>query len=436
MKKAFDAVIGYGEIKRELMQIADVLANGEAYGKLGVSAPRGLLLYGEPGVGKTLMATALVKASGRRVFLCRKDKPNGDFVKAIKKTFADAAAVAPSIVFLDDMDKFANGDDSHPDAEEYVTVQSCIDEIRGKEVFVLATANNTRALPHSLLRAGRFDRRIEVEAPCGEDAVEIIAHYIGKKKCVGEMDPVTVARIMAGRSCAELETVINEAGLQAGFDRSEVITMDHFMKACLHTVHGVPYEALCKPLKPVDLTDGTSWMARVIWHEAGHATVSETLEPGSVTLITAYGKNGSRVGFTSYHREEREDDPLQFKYTLICKSLAGMAAVEQQLGCQDVGSADDLNKAFRIASDMITDDCVSGLSLHDSPYRSSEALLAAQEQAAAALVERIYCKTKEILARNRALWEALARELSRKGVLTAADVVRIRQTCPVTSVSL
>ena len=198
--KAFEKIIGYEAIKKELAQISDVLANKEVYQRLGVSSPRGLLLHGDPGVGKTLMASAVIKASGRKAFICRKDRPNGDFVKAIKKTFKDAAESAPSIVLLDDMDKFANGDDSHPDAEEYVTVQSCIDDIKGKEVFVLATANQQRALPRSLLRAGRFDRVIEVNNPHGEDAVKIIEHYIKKKKFVGDMDAVTVARIMDGHS--------------------------------------------------------------------------------------------------------------------------------------------------------------------------------------------------------------------------------------------
>lgn len=150
--KAFEKIIGYEAIKMELAQISDVLANNDAYKKLGVSSPRGLLLHGDPGVVKTLMASAVISASGRKAFICRKNSPNGDFVMKIKKTFKDAAEAAPSIVLLDDMDKFANGDERHPDAEEYVTVQSCIDDIKGKEVFVLATANRLRALPRSLMR--------------------------------------------------------------------------------------------------------------------------------------------------------------------------------------------------------------------------------------------------------------------------------------------
>ena len=100
------------------------------------------------------MASAVIKESGRKVFCCRKDSPNGDFIKKIKATFDKAVQNAPSIVYLDDMDKFTNGDERHPDAEEYVTVQSCIDETKDKQVFVLATVNSIRCLPRSLRRAG------------------------------------------------------------------------------------------------------------------------------------------------------------------------------------------------------------------------------------------------------------------------------------------
>ena len=173
---AFRKVIGYEQVKQELMQIADTLKNHEVYEALGVSSPRGLLLHGVPGVGKSLMAQCLIEESGREAFACRKTEPNGKFVGTIKEVFEKAAESAPSIVYLDDMDKFANDDERHRNSEEFVTVQSCIDELRGKEVFVLATANETRCLPDSLTRAGRFDRVIEVEAPEGKDAERIIGH--------------------------------------------------------------------------------------------------------------------------------------------------------------------------------------------------------------------------------------------------------------------
>ena len=165
----FDKIIGYKDVKAELFRLCDVIKNADKYKALGVAPIGGLLLDGEPGVGKTLMANCFIKESGRKAFVCRKNKPDGEFVNEIKNVFNEAAENAPSIILLDDMDKFANEDDYHRNAEEYVTVQSCIDEIKGKDVFVLATTNGTENLPRSLLRAGRFDCIINVDAPgrCG-----------------------------------------------------------------------------------------------------------------------------------------------------------------------------------------------------------------------------------------------------------------------------
>ena len=124
--KAFDSIIGYAEVKLELTRILDQLQYPEKYTALGVTDTHGLLLHGAPGVGKSSFAMDFLKASGRKTFICRKDKPNGDFVKYIKETFDKATAQAPSIVFMDDMDKFVVEEDSR---EEFVALQSAIDEV-------------------------------------------------------------------------------------------------------------------------------------------------------------------------------------------------------------------------------------------------------------------------------------------------------------------
>lgn len=204
----FDQIIGYSTIKAELEQIADTLCHREYYERLQVSAPQGLLLYGEPGVGKSLMASAVIEASKRPVFTCRKDKPNGEFV---------------------------NEDERHQNAEEYVTVQACIDDTKEKDVFVLATVNDKKCLPRSLYRAGRFDRVIHVNVPTGREAIQILTHYLSIKNVVEGIDTEIIARIMNHHSCAELESVINKAGIYAGYERNNSITMEHLLKACLRT---------------------------------------------------------------------------------------------------------------------------------------------------------------------------------------------------------
>lgn len=423
--KPFERVIGYDAIKKELMQVADSLANPEVYGKLGTKPPRGVLLYGEPGVGKTLMAGEVVKASGRCAFTCRKDKPNGDFVKAIKKVFSQAVEAAPSIVFLDDMDKFANGDDRHPDAEEYVTVQSCIDEIKGKDVFVLATANSIRVLPRSLLRAGRFDRVIEVKNPRGEDAVNIIGYYMKQKKFVSGIDPAEVGAIMDGHSCAELESIINDAGLYAGYDRSDGITMEHFMKAYLHTVHNVPIEELNGDRTVPDLDDPDDPKSLIIWHEASHAALQEAFEPGSVTLISAYCGRGENGGFTS-NRRSNVHKLEQVHGRVIC-SLAGMAAVEQKFGFLDIGNSGDLERAFETVNRLVSTNAVCGFGMVCGADYSSANLDHNRELTVSSEVERLYRRAKVMLNENRELFCGIARALADKCYLTAADIKKIKE---------
>lgn len=434
----FDQIIGYHAIKKELRQIADSLKNSQAYDALGVSPPRGLLLYGEPGVGKSLMANAVMESSGRRVFVCRKDQPNGDFVKHIKDTFNKAVENAPSIVLLDDMDKFANGDERHPDAEEYVTVQSCIDTAKGKDVFVLATVNNIHNLPRSLHRAGRFDRVIEIEAPCGKDALDIIDHYLKTKKVAADLDVKTIARIMDGRSCAELETIINEAGLYAGYERAEFITMAHLMEACLRILFHVPASAgheeedCC-----THLSDANYVHSQIIYHEAGHAVISEILCPESVTLVSAYSRGSSNGGFTNYYND-RTYTPLYWAKSRIIGALGGMAAVEQKFGVHDIGGRRDLDQAFDNMRDLVNNTCSCGLHLHSYGYAdaNSDRLRASQEQVVAAEVENAFRKAKQILALNIQFLDKVAAALAKKKLLSAADIQQIKAECNIVQVTL
>ena len=433
---AFDKVIGYTAVKEKLKRTADVLAHPETYDALGVRAPRAMLLYGEPGVGKTLMARCLIEQSGREAIVCRKDEPNGEFVKVIKKKFKKAAEKAPSIILLDDLDKFANEDNQHRDAEEYVTVQSCLDDLAQSEaeVFVLATANDIHCLPYSLRRLGRLGNKIKVECPTGADAGAILAHYLSGKKVVDMIDPSFLARIMGGRSCATLEEVVNDAGLLAGYDRSDTITMEHFMRAVLHSVLDVP--------EIVDECLDTGKEATKVersytaYHEAGHAVVSEILDPGSVTLVSLYGTaSGRSRGFVLSRRSD-DANTMRMQQIGILQSLGGKAAQEQRFGIMDRGAEADLAGAFEQVKNLVGDACCCGFNLYSYGYDNSEDLSNRIEQATAAEVERYYRRAKEILSMNAGFLDAVANALLEKGFLTMHDIEKLRATCNVVPVSI
>ena len=416
--KEFDKIIGYKNIKIELERICDIMVNSEKYRKLGVNTPRGLLIHGDPGLGKTLMAKCLIAESGRPVFTCRKDKPDGDFVKEIKKIFEEAKENAPSIVFLDDMDKFANEDEHHRNAEEFITVQSCIDDCKGAEVFALATANDLDNLPKSLLRAGRFDKSIEVEAPKGEDAAKIIGYYLSQKKFVADIASDEIARILYGVSCAELETVINEAGVYAGYDNKSVIELDDILRAAMRVIFDAP-----ENLTVVDEND----LLAIAYHEAGHAVIAEVLEPGSVSIVSVLSHSGRTGGVTSYY-QQNEKYFLHKKYmeNRVLSLLGGKAATEIVYGEVDTGANNDLHRAFDIVERFVDNYCSTGFDCFESRSSSND-LRARRDVNISAEMGKYYSVAKKILIENRAFLDTLAHVLVEKKTVLNKEIDGIKK---------
>lgn len=413
----FDKIIGYKDVKAELFRICDVIKNADKYKALGVAPIGGLLLDGDPGVGKTLMANCFIKESGRKAFVCRKNKPDGEFVNEIKNVFTEAAGNAPSIILLDDMDKFANEDDYHRNAEEYVTVQSCIDEIKRKDVFVLATTNGTDNLPRSLLRAGRFDYVISVDAPEGKDAVEIVKYYLSQKKAVAEIDAEEIARLLNGKSCAVLETVINTAGQYAGYENKEMIGVDDIIRACLRVIYNAPESTA--PHNPVVLE-------RTAYHEAGHAVVAEILESGSVDLVSVRKNTGTVGGFTAYHNPDDYWISKTHMENRVIAILGGKAATELIFGEADTGANNDLHRAFDIVQRFADNYCSYGFGYWEGRDSSSDRLLRREDRITADM-ETYYARARKILIDNKAFLEALAKRLQEKDTLVSSEIKEIKE---------
>ncbi len=414
----FDKIIGYKDIKTELIRICDVIKSPEKYKKLGVVQSGGLLLDGDPGVGKTLMANCFIKESGRKAFVCRKNKPDGEFVNEIKNVFSEAAKNVPSIVLLDDMDKFANEDDFHRNAEEYVTVQSCIDEVKGKDVFVLATTNGTDNFPKSLLRAGRFDYIINVDAPKGKDAVEIVKYYLSQKKAVAEIDAEEIVGLLKGKSCAALETVINTAGQYAGFANKEKIDLGDILRACMRIIYDAPESTV--PHDPFILE-------RTAYHEAGHTVVAEVLEPGSVNLVSVRKNTGVAGGFTSYNNPDDYWFSETHMKNRVMAILAGKAATEIIFGETDTGANDDLHRAFEIVERFVDNYCSYGFGYWEE-RGSSPVRLSRREDRITADMENFYAKTKKILVENRDFLEKLAKRLQEKDTLVGSEIKAVKES--------
>lgn len=416
--KEFNRVIGYDDVKIELERIVDMMINSEKYKELGVQTTRGLLLHGDPGVGKTLMAKCFIKASKRPTFTVRKDLPDGDFVKFIKNTFEKAKKEAPSIVFLDDMDKFANEDSYHINAEEFVTIQSCIDKCKDDEVFALATTNDLDAIPRSLLRPGRFDKTIIINNPEREDAEKIIRHYLKKKKCAKEVDAKEVSRLLNGRSCAALETVINEAGAYAGYENRKEVSMDDLVRAFMRVVYKAPEKLKFKDDK---------YLLQTCYHEAAHTVVAETLEPGSVPFVTVKPHDGATQGFAHLDNNDNYFEDKQFMENRVISLLAGKAATEIVYGVTDVGCNNDIHRAFDIVERFIDNYCTYGFNnWEDNTLNVPDSLEERRKTLITYEMERYYKKAKKLIIDNRDYLDSVAKELYDKKVLLAKDIQRLK----------
>lgn len=413
--KAFEPIIGYDNIKLELQRILDQLKNPEHYAPLGVTEPHGLLLHGKPGVGKSTLARCFADACGRNVFLCRKDKPNGDFVKEIVRIFDEAANVAPSVIFLDDLDKFSRNDEHHRDAEEFVTVQACIDRVKDKQVFVVATANNLQKLPESLIRAGRFDHVLELKFPTGDDARAIVAYYLGKKAFVAGIDVKRIARLLLGRSCAELEAVVNQAGAYAAFDGRKQVEMQDMIKAILRIIFEAPEKSEADEKN----------LPLIACHEAGHALVAELLDPDSVNLVTVLSHDSETAGVTSIYKDESYLLSGKKIENRIMTLLAGKAATEICYGLVDTGVALDMRRTFDIVRRLVDSYCAYGFDQFVFTRDHSDEALNRRDSRIAAEVAHYYARTRQLLVENREKLDLLIARLMEEKTLLGDQVQEI-----------
>ena len=415
--RELDKVIGYESIKTELYKIIDIIKNPEKYKKLGVSVPKGILLDGNPGIGKTLMAKSFIKETGLKAFVIRKDKPDGEFVDYIRETFDKAASEAPSIVLLDDLDKFANQDYMHRDAEEYVTVQTCIDDVKDLEVFVIATSNNYGKLPESLVRSGRFDKEFFMDFPKIEDAKKIIEFYLKDKKVGKDIDVEEIARFCEGYSCADLETVLNEAGIYAGYENRKHICQDDIKRAVIRKIYNA-----CDPKDTNPESD-----RRLAVHEAGHTVISELFHPGQIAFVSIETRRRGVKGLVCRNKNEHQFEVFNNHEIEIMISLAGKAATEVILNEIDMGVNSDLHKANESMAKLL--DNVSAYDFQSWCHgpETSHLVYDHLDTIKGAELSRYYLKTKQLLGQNRAFLEELIEKLIEKKTLSYKDIAPIRE---------
>lgn len=419
-KDYFEEVVGYEGVKKELEKVVDILNNKTKYEKLGVKMPHGIMFDGRPGVGKTLIAKCFLNALNRNSFVLRKEVLEDDFVLEIKKIFEEAKQNQPAVILLDDMDKFSNDDEFHQNSESFVTLQSLIDSMKDEDIFVIATVNSLRDIPSSLTRSGRFDYHFTINNPKGKDAEKIVKHYLQQKSYVASIDYKEIAKILYGMSCAELESVINQAGIYAGFEGKSKIEFEDIIRACEQVVYKTT-----STMKNYSFDKNE----KIAVHEAGHAVVAEILNPESVTLLSVGLGDGDIGGFTAAFQDDDEYfsdiENMKKKVKIL---LGGRCATEIVYGKIDVGATGDLDKAKCIIARFVGEYGELGLDKLLPTFRcESNDTLRDREQAVSNELLKYYQETKKLLTGNKTFLDEVAKKLLKKRVLTNKDIKEIKK---------
>ena len=413
---AFDKVLGFKSIKEELMRYCDSFKNPERYKKLGAKAPRGILLWGVPGIGKSLMAECFAEECGFKTYTIRKRYSDGKFLDYITDTFQEACDNEPSVVILDDMDKFSNSSFEFRNTDEYVAVQAGIDECKRHNVFVFATANDVDYLPLSLLRPERFDRVIEMKEPSAEDAKNILMSYIQIFSIGSDVDIQELLVLLSGRTCAELERVINDAGISAAYSGRDKVNRKDMFDACVRLITGEPDN--------IDPCTGKSAKLVAI-HEAGHVVVSEYWKRGSVNLVSIAGTSCRKSGVTSFIKDDEKAHSAEDLIAEVSVALAGKAATKVLLGYEDMGCRDDIREAYKMLKSTVADLCWFSFNTITQRADASELNKDNRDDAICFYLESIYKTTTEIISDNQVLVSKIAESLTDYTSISYKDIYRI-----------
>ena len=401
----FQTIIGYENIKYELNRIIDHLNNKEKYDKIGAKMPDNVILYGDPGLGKTKTAKAFIEALNRNKYIINKNKANGEFLEYIKNTIKAASNNTPAVVLFDDLDKYSNNDDRHANTDEFILIQSLMDEYSDKDIYYIATANDLFTLPKSLLRTKRLGLELEFDSPTLEDSKKIIKHYLENKKICIDIDYDLLAKMLDGKSCADLENVINEAAINVAYDNRELITMDDLVKAIIKEFYAAPKNF--EPRTP-------NQRQALAFHEAGHVVIQECLEPGSINFVSIDEYVCNIGGLTNVCTNVDYWSDISYMENRVLSIFGGKAAIEVILNKKDVGVFSDMNRAKQIVKRFYEEYCIKGF------LTTKE-----QEKEICDMLNEYYSKAKEIILNNKENVYKIANALLDKKILLNNEIKEI-----------
>lgn len=438
----FHDVAGEDEAKENLQEIVNYLHDPNQFKSIGATMPKGILLVGPPGTGKTMLAKAVAGESNVPFFSISGSEFVEMFVgmgaSKVRSLFKDAKEKAPCIVFIDEIDAIGgkrNAGNFGGNDEREQTLNQLLTEMDGFEgnngIVVLAATNRPENLDPALLRPGRFDRRVPVELPDLQGREDILKVHAKKVKTEPGIDYNVVARMASGASGAELANIINEAALRAVREKRNAVSQKDLEESIEVVIAG--YQK-----KNAILTDKEKLV--VAYHEVGHALVAALqTHSAPVQKITIIPRTSGALGYTM--QVEEGNHPLYTKSELenrIATLTGGRAAEEVEFGQVTTGASNDIEQATKIARAMITRYGMSdefdmvAMETVNNKYLGGDASLACSDgtastidQKVVALVKQQHEKAKQLLTEHKADLDRIAQFLYQKETITGEEFMAI-----------
>lgn len=438
----FTDVAGEDEAKENLTEIVEYLHDPDKYKEIGASMPKGILLVGPPGTGKTMLAKAVAGEANVPFF----SMSGSEFVEMfvgmgaskVRDLFRQAKEKAPCIVFIDEIDAIGKKRDGQVGGndEREQTLNQLLTEMDGFEgnngVIILAATNRPESLDPALLRPGRFDRRVPVELPDLKGREEILKVHARKIKVADNVDFNKIARMASGASGAELANIVNEAALRAVRDGRKFATQADLEESIEVVIAG--YQK-----KNAILTDKEKRI--VAYHEIGHALVAaKQTNSAPVQKITIVPRTSGALGYTM-QVEEEGNHYLMSKAEMenkIATLTGGRAAEEIAFGSVTTGASNDIEQATKLARGMITrygmskDFDMVAMETVTNQYLGGDASLTCSMETQTAidrevveLVKKQHEKAGQILLENRAKLDELSQYLYEKETITGEEFMKI-----------
>ena len=437
----FNDVAGEDEAKENLAEIVDYLHNPGKYSEIGASMPKGILLVGPPGTGKTMLAKAVAGEADVPFF----SMSGSEFVEMfvgmgaskVRDLFKQAKEKAPCIVFIDEIDAIGGKRDGRigGNDEREQTLNQLLTEMDGFEgntgVIILAATNRPETLDPALTRPGRFDRRVPVELPDLKGREAILRVHAKKIKIASDVDFERIARMASGASGAELANIVNEAALRAIRVGRKVVTQADLEESIEVVIAG--YQK-----KNAIMTDKEKMI--VAYHEIGHALVAaKQTNSAPVQKITIVPRTSGALGYTL--QVDEGNHYLMSKEEIenkIATYTGGRVAEEVAVGSITTGASNDIEQATKLARAMITrygmseDFGMVALEAVTNQYLGGDASLTCSAETASeidrqvvALVKKQYKKAKQIITENREKLDQLAQYLYQDETITGEEFMNI-----------